>query len=1006
MPITGTPSPGDDILVGTDDPDVIEGLGGNDKIFGGAGDDVLDGGDGNDLIDGGTGADAMTGGAGNDAFYVDNPGDIVIEAPASGADIVFSSIDYTLPDNVERLAALSPAGTAPLNFTGNALNNEISGNDGANIIDGLGGADVLSGGAGDDTYIVHDTLDTIHEHSGGGYDKVLVDLATGNTLHSGFDYSIQQQEGTGFTTFTRGRSSLEEVAVLDRSTTNSVNLKGNYNDNVIRGNDGINVLEGMGGNDTMHGYKGDDIYFVGEAGDTVIEAAGEGYDTVFIGRYYPQQNREPASPEPLGNSYTLPDNVERLIQARTVSMTLVGNALDNEITDNSTSGTLDGKEGNDVLTGNAGADTFRFSTALGPGNVDRIRDFAPGTDKIALDNAIFTDLPTGVLAGDAFTYGTQAQDAGDRIIFDDVTGNLYYDADGTGTAANPILFATLNFNRPPLSATDFTVVGTDAPGTDDTLIGTDGVDRLSGGGGNDRLFGGFGDDILDGGEGDDLIDGGPGADAMTGRAGNDVFYVDNAGDVVVESASDGTDLVFSSIDYTLAPNVERLAALDPQGTSALNFTGNALSNEISGSDGPNVIDGGAGSDLMKGWGGDDIYIADSDADGFGEHAGGGFDRVRFSGVTNTNVLHANFDFTLGSFQLNIVPVVAAVNYVEQIEVFDPTSTYSVNLRGSLQDDIIKGNNGINMLEGHLGNDTLVGYGGDDYYFVGEAGDVVVEAAGEGYDTVYLGRYYNNVTVAGAIITSYTLPDNVERGVGTLGGIVTLSGNALDNELSGNDLANTLNGRDGHDILIGYGGADRFVFDSPLTPDNWDSIADFTPGTDTIVLDNSVFTGLQAGELSADAFTYGTQAQDANDRIIYDSVNGDLYFDADGSGAASDAVLFAHLYRNLTNLAASDFNVIEAPSATSQAAAGDWAAALSDMAASMHGLGDAPTERLGVDGIDRLIDHYAPLGATGAGDRSFETAGFGEPGLHLNPAMADGWPAHAATPLDSSALWMA
>ena len=125
------------------------GLGGNDVLNGFAGDDYLDGGAGNDRLIGGTGADTMIGGAGDDAYYVDNAGDIVIEAAGAGTDIVFASIDYTLTADVENL---SMSGTA-ISGTGNVLRNIIAGNAQDNIIDGKGGLDTLFGGAGRDTFV-------------------------------------------------------------------------------------------------------------------------------------------------------------------------------------------------------------------------------------------------------------------------------------------------------------------------------------------------------------------------------------------------------------------------------------------------------------------------------------------------------------------------------------------------------------------------------------------------------------------------------------------------------------------------------------------------------------------------------------------------------------------------------------------------------------------------------------------------------------------------------------
>lgn len=84
---------------------------------------------------------------GNDTYFVDSTGDQTIEAASAGLDFVRSTISWTLGNNVEELQLL---GTAPLNGTGNTLNNWMQGNSAGNVLDGLGGNDTLITGGGAD----------------------------------------------------------------------------------------------------------------------------------------------------------------------------------------------------------------------------------------------------------------------------------------------------------------------------------------------------------------------------------------------------------------------------------------------------------------------------------------------------------------------------------------------------------------------------------------------------------------------------------------------------------------------------------------------------------------------------------------------------------------------------------------------------------------------------------------------------------------------------------------
>jgi Ca2+-binding RTX toxin-like protein len=118
---------------------------------------------------------------------------------------------------------------------------------------------------------------------------------------------------------------------------------------------------------------------------------------------------------------------------------------------------LMGGLGNDTLYGGKGLDSFIFDTKLNAKtNVDRIMDFSQReNDRILLKKSIFTTLSKGYLPESKLAFGTKAADADDRIIYDKAKGILYYDKDGTGSAAQ-VKFAVVKKGL-ALDWTDFAV---------------------------------------------------------------------------------------------------------------------------------------------------------------------------------------------------------------------------------------------------------------------------------------------------------------------------------------------------------------------------------------------------------------------------------------------------------------------------------------------------------------------------------------------------------------------
>jgi serralysin len=746
---------GNDTIRGNDGNDTLSGGLGNDYLDGGAGKDTLMGGAGNDYLDGGANRDTLIGGAGNDIYVVDHILDVVIETGTAPTEIdeVRSSISYTLGDNVERLTL---TGEASIDGTGNALANLIKGNTGDNVLDGRAGADTLQGGAGNDTYVVDSLSDVVTESKDGGTDTIRTALAA---------YSLN------------GAVNVENLTYVGSS---SFKGTGNTLDNVITGGRAADVLSGGGGDDTFIGGGGDDVIDGGAGSDTVVLAGARASyaiekpspTTITISQKYGQEVLTLTGVEHI----QFADGSGDLTLADLLASTL--KKSDAVYVGTSGSDTLEALAGNDTLRGDAGDDMLWGGLGNdyldGGAGADTMAGGA-GNDIYVVDNA--NDVVIESLGGGVDEIRTSVADSFDN-----------YSLGG----------APARYNVERLTLT--------------------GNAKING-------FGNALDNVITGNSNDNIIAGGTGNDTMRGGAGNDSYIVDSLRDVVIEASGEGLDFIYTELSQYSMAAVANVEWLLYYGSESFKGTGNELDNHIESGTGNDVLSGGAGNDTFQADGDSELNGGYDVVDG-----GAGNDMVSLREArahyivtrpSATTVAITAVDGGEGVTLTSVEQVYFAdvLTYVTLADLLKNTASFGDDVyAGSSGDDVfdalagndtLNGNGGNDVLSGGLGNDTLdggagvdtlIGGAGNDTYMVDDAGDAVVELAGQGTDLVY------------SSMAAYTLAANVEKLVLTGTGHLNGTGNALGNTLTGNAGNNVLDGGAGIDTLAGGAGDDTYIVD--------------------------------------------------------------------------------------------------------------------------------------------------------------------------------------------------
>jgi Ca2+-binding RTX toxin-like protein len=731
-----------DTLTGTVADDVIVALGGDDNVSTGAGNDVIDGGDGNDTLFGNAGDDTLHGQDGDDSLEGQDGTDLIYgEAGAdqiragAGGDVVYGGADSDWIDG--------EAGDDTL--YGDDGDDTLMAGDGNDILDGGAGNDQLVGGFGSDTYrlVAGGGSDAISEtQSALSSDVDILEVGTGITAsevavtRADMDLILSVEGTSDLITIAGffadqgngvGDGEIEIVRFADGTEWTALDLKekagtitgtddpetlngsdyddriyGLGGDDILNGNGGNDVLDGGAGNDSLGGGSGNDTYLV-DSGDTIAESSNQGVDVVRS-----------------SVNWTLGSNFENLVLLGSANVTGTGNNLANQIMGNTGNNTINGGSGADNLSGGAGDDTY----------------VADNVGDVVVENA----------------------DEGIDLIQSGVT-------------------YTLSANVENLTLTGSS--GNAATGNELDNI-------LTGNGGNNALSGGAGNDTLNGGSG---------SDAMSGGTGNDTYVVAQTTDTVSELSGEGTDLVQSSVTFTLSADVENLTLTT---TSAINGTGNALDNLLTGNNGSNTLTGaagndtlmgGAGTDNMIGGQGDDTYFVDVSADITTESASEGIDLVN-SSVTRS----------LASAGANI-------------ELLFLTGTSAINATGNALSNLLRGNSGVNTLVGSAGIDILEGGDGND--ILSNTTNKTLLNGGAGADTM-TGTAVNDLLIGGTgndALTTGAGADIIAFNKGDGQDTVALS-TTRDNTLSlggGAVYADLLFLKNGNDLILSVGATDKVTF---------------------------------------------------------------------------------------------------------------------------------------------------------------------------------------------------
>lgn len=831
---------GDDninVIDGGSGDDTINAAGGNDIVYGGDGIDTINGGDGDDIIYGGNDNDIIEGGKGADVIYggTVSGGSGIDTASYAGSD---ASVEvYLAAGDQGKNTGGDAQGDVLYNITnliGSNNNDKLTGDTNSNKIEGGLGNDTLDGGAGDDQLYGGDGDDLLIGNQGND----LLDGGIGNNTAS-YNYSAVD------VTVDLSRTDAQTVATGDTDTlTNIQNLIGSNGNDKLTGDVNANKLEGGAGNDTLDGGAGDDQLYGGDGDDLLIGNLGDdlldggagnntasyAYSAAGVNVDLSLTNEQTVA---TGDNDTL-INIQNVIGSNDRDI-LIGNVNNNK---------LEGGAGDDILSGGAGDDQLYG-----------------GDDDDVLIGGIGNDLLDGGTGNNSASY--------------------VYSATGV----------TVDLSR--TDAQTVATGDTDTLTNIQNLIGSNGVDILTGDVNNNRIDGGTGNDILNGGAGDDQLYGGADDDTLIGGLGNDLLdggtgnntasYVYAASGVTVDLSRTDAQLVATGDTDTLT-NIQNL--IGSNGNDVL--TGDVNNNKIEGGAGNDTLNGGAGDDQLYGgsgqdtlyggigndklYGGDDNDTLDGGAGADALDGGNGYDTAVYSGAAAWNIDLNNGALGTGDAQGDTFTNIEQIKGTTGNNIFyagttaylmtgnggTDTVTYELannnqgvnaslatggtsgwangdtysgiaNLTGTNYDDQLKGDTGINVLNGGNGNDMLFGTKN-----TGTAGDTLNGGTGTNslnyrdvdnvYSTVVTMNDDGSGTVllkdtSGTLVQTDTFTNMINyyrKDIGTTGSATstaTVTGNASANTLVGGLGNDSVHGGAGDDTIYGLTGDDTLYGDA-------------------------------------------------------------------------------------------------------------------------------------------------------------------------------------------------